>query len=147
MKKWQAMLIALLLIGLVAAVFGALPDGRPARTQKPAGRWAQLGTCAANLTVRGGIDNFDDSAEPSTTPRATGAIYPYEKYAAGTFAAGSRYADYQGVFTGQLDVLTLEIVRREDCSGQQPSPGKGRGRNEHDVVIRVAAFGGLDARN
>jgi hypothetical protein len=147
MKKWQIALIALFLIGLVVTVFGAMPDSHSARAQKSAERYRQLEACAFDPTVKGDVRNFSDGAEPSGIlgyPRVT---YPYENHRTGPFAAGSRYADYQGVFGSQWDVLTLEIVRRDDCSRQQRSSGKELRKNGDDFVIRVAEFSSLASRN
>ena len=148
MKKWQITLLALFLLGLVAAVFGAMPDSHSARARKSAERYRWLEACAFDpAVVRGDVRNFSNGAEPSGIPGSLRVTYPYENHRTGLFAAGSRYADYQGVFGGQWDVLTLEIVRRDDCSGQQRSSGKELGKNGDDLVIRVAEFGSLSSRN
>jgi hypothetical protein len=147
MKKWQITFIALFLIGLVAAVFGAMPDSHSVRARKSAERYRQLGACAFEPTVKGDVRNFSDGAEPSGIPGSPRVTYPYENYRTGPFIAGGRYADYQGVFGSHWDVLTLEIVRRDDCSGQQRSSGKELGKNGDDFVIRVAEFGSLSSRN
>ncbi|HME44547.1 MAG TPA: hypothetical protein VKF36_15765 [Syntrophorhabdales bacterium] len=147
MKKWQIMLLALFLVGLVAAVFGALPDSDPARTQNSASRHRQFGTCGVDLKVKGDVGNLSDGAEPNGTPGFTGAAYPYENSGAGPFVEGSRYADYNGIFSGQLDVLSLEIVGTDDCSGKQRSRAKKPGKSGDDIVIRVAEFSSLGLRN
>ena len=114
MKKWQITLLALFLVGLVAAVFGALPDSDPARTQNSASRHRQFGACGVNLNVKGKVGNLSDGAEPNGTLGFTGVAHPYENYGIGPFVEGSRYADYNGIFSTQWDVLSLEIVGTDE---------------------------------
>ncbi len=147
MKKWQITLLALFLVGLVAAVFGALPDSDPARTQNSTSRHRQFAACGVDLKVKSDVGNLSDGAEPNGTLGFTGVAYPYENSGAGPLVAGSRYADYNGIFSSQWDVLSVEIVGTDDCLGKHRSPAKEPGKRGDDFVIRVAEFSSLGLRN
>ena len=147
MKKWQITLLALFLVGLVAAVFGALPDSDPARAQNSASRHRQFGACGVDLKIKGDVGNLSDGAESNGTLGFTGVAYPYENSGAGPFVAGSRYADYNGIFSSQWDVLSVEVVGTDDCLGKQRSSAKEPRKSGDDFVIRFAEFSSLDLRD